>query len=125
MKTSMSKFFASLLTFLTAVLFVLSLATAYLYFSVYNAENFTDTVGSFIDGEIIKKDAGKSIEIISKNYGFDTAAAAKVNDSIDFKALGSEYFEKFYKAFISGSKEVKSSFTTFDNIARIIGEALL
>ena len=106
MKTSISKFFASLLSLITAILFIASLATAYLYFTVYDAESFTNTVSSFIDSDFIKNDAGKSIEIVSKNYGFDPEIATEVNNKIDYDALSSEYFKKFYNGFLSGSTEV-------------------
>ncbi len=106
MKVSISKFFASLLSFFVAILFIASLATAYFYFTVYNPERFTNTVSSFIDGDYIRHDAGKGIDIISKDYGFDPSFATEINNNIDYDALSSKYFKDFYNDFISESKEI-------------------
>lgn len=106
MKVSISKFFASLLSFFVAILFIATLATAYFYFTVYNPDRFTDAVSSYIDGDYIRHDAGKGIDIISKDYGFDPAFASEINNKIDYDALSSKYFKDFYNDFISESKEL-------------------
>ncbi len=80
---------------------MITLAVAYVHFTVFDPADFTKSVSKRVNNEYIKNEIAQNITVISNNYGFDPKFITPLLDEIDFKKMSEEYVEKFYNAFLN------------------------
>lgn len=88
----------------TLVLLLFSLLLGYVYFTVYDAQSFTNGVSDSIAERKLKDALDRELENVSNTYGFDNAVICDVMSDVELKVLAENYFTTYYNAYINGDE---------------------
>ncbi|MBE6605777.1 MAG: hypothetical protein E7635_01890 [Ruminococcaceae bacterium] len=102
MKRKVYSLITALGAILLCILFCITLALFIPYFTVYSADNFIDGVCRNINEDKLEEEIKALLSTNIETYAHDANIVTAVLDKHELKQTASDYFKKYYNAFING-----------------------